>query len=130
MALIPCPECGRQISTLASSCPSCGCPTGGPAAKQATQGLAVAVPNQRVAVLPDDIRVGLNGLNALQFSRTPDGEGRLKIELRILPEPGSVLPDDLEPELASLGFTGDKYQGRKDLARIELAINVKRKSAC
>jgi hypothetical protein len=26
MALIPCPECGRQISTLASSCPGCGCP--------------------------------------------------------------------------------------------------------
>jgi hypothetical protein len=26
MALISCPECGRQISTKAESCPQCGCP--------------------------------------------------------------------------------------------------------
>src|SRR3954453_2318893 len=26
MALIPCPECGRQISTEAESCPQCGYP--------------------------------------------------------------------------------------------------------
>lgn len=26
MALIKCPECGREISDKASSCPSCGCP--------------------------------------------------------------------------------------------------------
>jgi len=26
MALIPCPECGREISTLAVACPGCGCP--------------------------------------------------------------------------------------------------------
>lgn len=26
MALIKCPECGRQISDKAASCPSCGCP--------------------------------------------------------------------------------------------------------
>ena len=26
MALIACPECGRQVSTLAQSCPSCGAP--------------------------------------------------------------------------------------------------------
>lgn len=28
MALIPCPECGREVSTRASSCPGCGCPIG------------------------------------------------------------------------------------------------------
>lgn len=26
MALQPCPECGSQVSSLAASCPSCGCP--------------------------------------------------------------------------------------------------------
>lgn len=26
MALVPCPECGKNVSTLASSCPHCGCP--------------------------------------------------------------------------------------------------------
>lgn len=28
MALIKCPECGKEISDKASSCPSCGCPLG------------------------------------------------------------------------------------------------------
>lgn len=26
MALINCPECGKQVSTHAESCPNCGCP--------------------------------------------------------------------------------------------------------
>ena len=26
MALIKCPECGREVSDRASSCPNCGCP--------------------------------------------------------------------------------------------------------
>ena len=26
MALMSCPECGKQISSLAKSCPNCGCP--------------------------------------------------------------------------------------------------------
>jgi predicted amidophosphoribosyltransferase len=26
MALIKCPECGKEISDLAKACPSCGCP--------------------------------------------------------------------------------------------------------
>ncbi len=26
MALIKCPECGKQISDKAGSCPGCGCP--------------------------------------------------------------------------------------------------------
>lgn len=40
MALIPCPECGRQVSTLASNCPNCGCP-------QAAASLAKAVEPER-----------------------------------------------------------------------------------
>jgi hypothetical protein len=27
MVLIKCPECGKEISDRAASCPSCGCPT-------------------------------------------------------------------------------------------------------
>ncbi|MEN3749366.1 hypothetical protein TPR58_19485 [Sphingomonas sp. HF-S3] len=29
MALVPCPECGRSISTAASACPGCGHPVAG-----------------------------------------------------------------------------------------------------
>lgn len=29
MALIKCPECGKEVSSLAKSCPNCGCPIGG-----------------------------------------------------------------------------------------------------
>lgn len=29
MALVNCPECGKQVSDLASSCPHCGCPLKG-----------------------------------------------------------------------------------------------------
>lgn len=27
MALIKCPECGKEISDKASACPNCGCPS-------------------------------------------------------------------------------------------------------
>jgi zinc-ribbon domain len=30
MVLIPCPECGTEVSTLASACPKCGAPIAGP----------------------------------------------------------------------------------------------------
>lgn len=45
MALIKCPECGKQISDKASSCPSCGCPI----ASQAT--------SIKVRALSDDRKV-------------------------------------------------------------------------
>jgi len=47
MALIPCPECGRQISTLASSCPGCGCPAGGAQPTHETQRSTVAEPKSK-----------------------------------------------------------------------------------
>lgn len=39
MALIPCAECGKQISEMASSCPSCGHPANasGPAVERPIQ---------------------------------------------------------------------------------------------
>lgn len=45
MALIPCPECGRQISTSAASCPGCGCPA---AANDAGTAPAAVAPAARV----------------------------------------------------------------------------------
>lgn len=37
MALIQCPECGRQVSTLAAQCPGCGHPISAPPAQNASQ---------------------------------------------------------------------------------------------
>jgi membrane protein YdbS with pleckstrin-like domain len=37
MALINCPECGRQVSTAAASCPACGFPVAEAQAKAETQ---------------------------------------------------------------------------------------------
>ena len=40
MALIKCPECGKEISDKASTCPSCGCPiaTNEPAVEKSDAG--------------------------------------------------------------------------------------------
>lgn len=34
MALVACSECGKEVSTLAASCPSCGAPVGGSARRE------------------------------------------------------------------------------------------------
>lgn len=40
MALVPCAECRRQVSTLAHSCPACGAPiNAGRGASRSTAGL-------------------------------------------------------------------------------------------
>ncbi len=36
MALIKCPECGKQVSDKASSCPQCGCPISSSVASKPT----------------------------------------------------------------------------------------------
>lgn len=38
MALILCPECGKQVSDKAASCPNCGAPISGPPKSQAPSG--------------------------------------------------------------------------------------------
>lgn len=42
MALITCPECGRQVSNRAASCPSCGCPINAP---EASKAIKIQLPN-------------------------------------------------------------------------------------
>lgn len=50
MVLIPCPDCGRNVSTRAAACPNCGCPPyaesdAPPAALLEARAHAVAMPN-------------------------------------------------------------------------------------
>lgn len=42
MALIQCPECGRQVSSRAASCPNCGCPI---EAADKDKSVRIAIPN-------------------------------------------------------------------------------------
>ena len=69
MALISCPECGRQISTLASSCPSCGCPAGGAQPMQETQSPTGAEPRSETesVSLDSQTREQLSGHHAIYF---------------------------------------------------------------
>jgi hypothetical protein len=72
MALIPCPECGRQVSTSATSCPSCGCPVGVAQPTQEPQRTAAAEPNSEAVAgsLDDQVRRQLRSLNAVCFDGT------------------------------------------------------------
>ena len=49
MALIDCPECGKQISSMAPACPSCGVPV--EASSAATTAGRVPYSDQEVAVM-------------------------------------------------------------------------------
>lgn len=48
MALMPCPECKKRISTRAEACPHCGAPI---TAEQRAKGERLAPPNQRRTIL-------------------------------------------------------------------------------
>ena len=50
MALIDCPECGKQISNKAPTCPGCGAPTATPAVER-TSGGRIPYSDQEIAVL-------------------------------------------------------------------------------
>ncbi len=49
MALIPCPDCGRNVSTRAAACPNCGCP---PHAEDGAPQSAVQEARQHAVALP------------------------------------------------------------------------------
>lgn len=46
MALINCPECGKQVSTVATTCPSCGYPVAEKLAQGETAGQPAPDPNE------------------------------------------------------------------------------------
>jgi formylglycine-generating enzyme required for sulfatase activity len=51
MALVPCPECGRNVSTRAAACPHCGCPIEtAPASSQEPIAAPGTVVSQRPAI--------------------------------------------------------------------------------
>lgn len=59
MVLIPCPDCGRNVSTRAAACPNCGCPPyaedeAPPAAARESRAHALALPHttQALAAAP------------------------------------------------------------------------------
>lgn len=43
MALITCPECGREVSDRAITCPNCGCPIAAPAPNKSKKGLIIGL---------------------------------------------------------------------------------------
>lgn len=47
MALIPCPECGKEISTSATTCPHCGLPNPSQVKKPGAEGAAKQPPPRR-----------------------------------------------------------------------------------
>ncbi|HEU0076578.1 MAG TPA: hypothetical protein VFQ76_02950 [Longimicrobiaceae bacterium] len=57
MVLVPCPDCGRSVSTRAAACPNCGCPPyaedgAPPAAVLEARQHAVALPHTTQALAP------------------------------------------------------------------------------
>lgn len=51
MALVDCPECGRQVSDRAMACPQCGCPLHSPAAPEVMMTSSAAVMTSQPLVL-------------------------------------------------------------------------------
>jgi len=61
MVLIPCPDCGRNVSTRAAACPNCGCP---PYAEDEAPPAALLEPRTHALTLP-------NGGQALAAAPAP-----------------------------------------------------------
>lgn len=65
MAIISCPECGKQISDRAVSCPDCGCPIS--AAPVAAPQVSVANEVEKLLVLARRAREGSDSKNAKKY---------------------------------------------------------------
>lgn len=80
MALIKCPECGREVSDRAQACPQCGCP------------IAPAAP---VVVQASSPR---SGTVAVQF---PNPKGWAKCSCKVWDSAGNVLAQCRQGEVAT-----------------------------
>lgn len=66
MALIKCPECGKEISDKASVCPNCGCP------------IAEMTPNGTVRIkMPNNVVDGFVGLFSSRKATVTDTNGKI-----------------------------------------------------
>ncbi len=84
MALIKCPECGRDVSDRAQACPQCGYPIAAP----------VQVPN-RSSTASHSSR---NSTVAVSF---PDGPGFTKMKCKVWDSNGNVIAECREGGVAS-----------------------------
>lgn len=66
MALIKCPECGKEISDKAAACPNCGCPV----AEMTTSGIV------RIK-MPNNIVQGWAGLFSSRKASVTDNHGKV-----------------------------------------------------
>lgn len=97
MALLACPECGKQVSPRAPACPGCGEPMG-PSASEAASGQPAATPE--AASVPADEPMPAEGLPPASVGRDFVGSrnlGRSPREIRER-EPGARLLDTRKAE--------------------------------
>ena len=65
MAIISCPECGKQISDRAFSCPNCGCPINAVPVENTQESVSKEV--EKLLVLARRAREGSDGKNAKKY---------------------------------------------------------------
>ncbi len=89
MALLACPECGKQVSDRAQACPSCGCPIAGRGpigAQQASSGprpvIVVAAPTNRWVYIVLGLFLGCLGIH--NFYAGYNGKGATQLIITIV----------------------------------------------
>ena len=105
MALIPCPECGWNVSTKATACPQCGHPLGSEKEKTTAAGPSTELEPVRLQGFsydqrkPRELDLYAAGEELVFHQHPPDnpqGGSRVRISLdearRILAQGGRVLP--------------------------------------
>ena len=63
MALIKCPECGKEISSETKNCPNCGCPIKKDDNKKKSKMLAAVILNTLAVVIPVLFFIIMNSLS-------------------------------------------------------------------
>ena len=77
MALIKCPECGKEISSETKNCPNCGCPIKKDDNKKKSKMLAAVILNTLAVVIPVLFFILLNNMTEV----SEETNGGISIEL-------------------------------------------------
>lgn len=117
MALITCPDCGKQVSDKAPACPNCGCPISIP---KTSREVKVALPNTQVlsggglasALIKRDASISAGGKRLWTGSHGQvaafevDGPTQISIDLGSMANPtvGMVKPGHKYQLVQDLGF--------------------------